>query len=227
MFYRGMELNSNISFKSRNSLIKDAGQVCRAVRKNFPYISHAKAAKEASYDIIKQENITDFLVRRDTLLKEYREDRRFLRTPVKFYKEILYTAIKEKLAACYELSALAELILRMNGITNCGKASLVSKSGKRLNHCVTYLQTTEKYDPKKLIIIDSWLQDCGFLPEMLTKYKNQYSKYFNKIHPKDTIHLEANGFFPLNRQDIEYFKEKYPQLILDKKKEPLFVKKSS
>lgn len=216
MFYTGMELKNNISFKSRNALIKDAGTICRAVRKNFPYIAHAKAAKEASYDIINKENITDFIVKREKILQDYREDRKYLRTPIKFYKEILYCALQEKLAACYELSSLAELILRMNGITKCGKASLVSKSGIRLNHCVTYLQTTDKYDPKKLIIIDPWLQDCGFLPEMLTKYKNQYAKYFKKIHPKDTIHLEPKQQMPLEEKDIEYFKGRFPKLIFKK-----------
>lgn len=220
-----MEINNHsISFKSRNFLIRDADKVCRAVRSNFPYIAHGKAANEASVKILNKDSIIDYLVKREKILKDYREDRKYITKPFNFYKEILYSTINEKNAACYELASLAEMILRLNGISNCTKVSLVSKSGKRLNHCVLSVQTTDKYDPKKVIIIDPWLQTSGFLPEMLTKYKHQYGHYFKKTHPKDTVQIQAKPQRPLDEKDIEYLKNRFPKLIMDKlfqKKEPL------
>lgn len=208
--------NSQPSFKSRCVTVKNAQDVCRAVRNNFPYVAYSKAAREASRDILKKENIFDYLVEKTKILKEYREDRQYLKNPFKFYKEILYSTFTEKLAACYELSALAEMILRMNGVKNCTKASLVSKSGKRMNHCVTYVQLSQKYDPKKVIIIDPFLQEADFLPNMLLKYKGQYKHCLNPIHPKDTITLCLKPEKPLTDEEINILKEKYPQLIFKK-----------
>lgn len=207
-------LNNNVSFKSRNNFIKDADLICRKVRTEFPYISHSIAAKSAPPKVTQQFKIVEFIKKRENILKEYREDRNFIRTPFKFYKEILHSTIKEKVAACYELSSLVELILRMNGINNCVKASLVSRSGKKLNHCVTCLKTGETHPNKRFIIIDPWLQESDYLGEMIKKYKNQYASLFRKIHPKDPIRLELKPTKPLNVEEIEYFQAQYPNLVM-------------
>lgn len=214
-----MQTLSNISFKSRNSLVKDAGLVCRKVRTAFPYVSHAKAAHEASPEILKNKDIVNFILKREKTLKEYREDQRHIQKPFNRYKEILYCTIKEKLAACYDLSVLTELVLRLNGIKNCTKVSLTNAEGKLLNHSAVIVKTSN--NPKKNIIIDPWLQDCGLESEMLTKYKSIYAKYFRKLSPNDKIELTLRPQEKLSQEEINYFKEKYPQLIINKE---LFTK---
>ena len=216
MFYPDMKINNNQpSFKSRNLSIKDAQQVCRIVRKTFPYVSYAKAAREASSSILHRENIFNFIINKEQKLKEFREDRLFFKNPFKFYNEVIYTAIKGKIASCAELSYLTEMILKMNGIKKCVKVSLISESGKNLNHCVVCLSKSQ--DPKKLIILDPWLQDAGYLHEMITKYKNEYSKYLKKFNKNEKVHLLFAQDKLLSNDDIKNLASKYPQLIFDEK----------
>ena len=213
-----MQINANISFKSRSNLIKDADYLRRTVNREFPVVAFSKAAHEARFEIPKIKSIMDFIIRKGNLLKEYRQDRHFVKSPFTFYKNILYSTTKEKIGACYEQSSLIELALRINGVKNCAKASLADTSGNLLNHCVVYVKTGT--DPKKTIIIDPWLQDCGFLPEMMTKYKNEYKKYFKQPAQGEKIVLKAQKPQELTQEQLNYFKEKYPKLIISKK---LFV----
>lgn len=150
-------------------------------------------------------------------MKTYREDRKFIKRTFNFYKEVLYSTIHEKVAACYELSVLAEMVLKMNGVKNCGKASLLSNTGERMNHCVTYVQLTEKFNPKKTIIIDPYLQDADFLPNMLKKYKNEYKKYFKNISDDTKLELNFIPERPLEKEEMDFLKKKYPNLILSNK----------
>lgn len=213
---------SSVNFKSRCASIKDAQDVCRAVRNNFPYMSYSKAACEASNDILKKPKIYAYIIKMNNLLKRYRADRQFITKPANFYKEVLYSTIKEKVAACYDLAVLGELILKMNGIKNCGKTGLVTKSGQKINHCVTYVQLSEKFDPKKMIIIDPWLQEVDFLPNMLVKYKNHFKGYLLKKNINEDIRCEFKKPWDLKEEELKYFKEKYPQLLFKKE---LFAKK--
>lgn len=225
VFCMAMETNlTRPSFKARCASIKDAQMVYRVIRKQIPYVAHSKAVREASTELMHKKNIWDYLVRRTQTLLEYREDRAFLNNNFNFYKEILCCAFKEKIAVCYELSALTELVLRLNNIQRCAKASLVSKSGQKLNHCVTCVQLSAVFDPKKTIIIDSFLQDADFLPNMLTKYKNEYKRYLNKIDSCDDIMLDWKKECPLTENNYAYFKEKYPDLIINRQ---LFTDKNS
>ena len=210
-----MQINSNISFKSRSSLIKDADNLRRVVNREFPVVAYTKAANEAWPEILSIKRIMDFILKKNRTLMEYRQDRRYVKNPFTFYKNILYSATKEKLGTCFEQSSLVELALRMNGVKNCAKASLADTAGNLLNHSVVYIKTGN--DPKKTIIIDPWLQDCGFFPEMMTKYKNEYKKYFKRPAQGEKIVLKPRTPQQLTDEQLNYFKEKYPELIVNKK----------
>lgn len=210
-----MQINSNISFKSRNSFIKDADKLRRTVNREFPVVAVTKAAHEALDEVSSIKRFRDFITRKVNIIKDYREDRRYVKNPFTFYKNILYSTSKEKLGMCYEQSSLIELALRMNGINNCSKASLVDASGNLLNHSVVCIRTSN--NPKKTVVIDPWLQDCGYLPEMITKYKNEYSRYFAKNKTCSDIYLKQRKPQELTPEQIDYFKEKYPNLVLKQK----------
>lgn len=204
--------NSNISFKSRSRLIKDADYLRRTVNREFPVVAYTKAAHEAAEKIPQIKKIMDFLKQKTRVLNSYREDRHFVKSPFTFYKNILYSTTKEKLGTCFEQSSLIELALRLNGVKNCGKASLADTAGNLLNHSVAYVKTGN--DPKKTVIIDTWLQDCGFLPEMMSKYKNEYKRYFKNPAKGQEMVLITRKPQELTPEQTEYFKQKYPQLVL-------------
>lgn len=208
--------HSSQNFKGRRADIKDAQDICRAVRNNFPYISYSKAACEASNKILKKEDIYNYIIKMNNTLKSYREDRQFIRTPFNFYKEVIYSTVKAKVAACYDLAVLAEMIMKMNGVKNCGKTGLITSNGDRINHCVAYVQLGKKFDAEKIIIIDPWLQEVDFLKNMHTKYNNQYRKYLTRKGVKDEIVFDFKKQWNLQEKEIEQLREKYPQLIFKK-----------
>ena len=211
MFYAGMQLSSDISFKSRSSLIKDADYIRRTVNRHFPVVLYTKAAHEYCGKLSGYKNIKNFILKKNEILKEYRKDRHYVKSPFVFYKEIIYCALKEKLGACFELSSLVELALRMNGVKNCTKASLVDSSGKLLNHSVVCIKNSDNL--KKSIIIDPWLQDCGFLPEMLSKYKNEYARYLKTPQQGSIVEIKLNPARELTEEQLNYFRAKYPRLL--------------
>lgn len=66
--------NTNISFKSRSSLIKDADYLRRTVNREFPVVAYTKAAHEAAEKIPQIKKIMDFLKQKTRVLNSYRED---------------------------------------------------------------------------------------------------------------------------------------------------------
>ena len=215
MFYAGMQINPVISFKSRNSLIKDADYLRRAVNRHFPVVAYSKAAHEAWPEFLLIKKFKEFILSKNKILLDYRQDRRYVKSPFTWYKNILYCISKEKIGACAEQSELIELALRINGIQNCGKASLVDSAGNFLNHSVAFIKTDN--NSKKTIIIDPWLQDCGYIEEMLCKYRNEYAKYFKRPACGTGLKLVARPPKKLTPEQMEYFREKYPGLVIQKK----------
>lgn len=209
-----MQIYGNIpSFKGRASSVKDAQDICRKVRNSFPYVAYSKAALNNPEIVENNPKLLDYILKKNNQIKEYREDRKYIKNSLNFYKEILYSTEHAKIAPCYELSALTEMILRLNGIKNCAKASLVTNKGQKLNHCVTCVFPEKTTNPNKVIVIDSFLQDADFLPNMITKYKNQYKKFFKQPKKGEKIELEVRNPIPLNIKAKEYLSTKYPQLL--------------
>lgn len=56
--------SSKPNFKARCPAVKNAQDVCRAVRNNFSYNAYSKAACEASSDILKNNEIKNFLLKK-------------------------------------------------------------------------------------------------------------------------------------------------------------------
>lgn len=153
-----MKISSNLNQYSNKNVLKEADKVARAVRKSFDYIFMSKTLPEASEKILANPKIKNFVLQKERILKDYRQDRMFIMNSLNLCKEILYCAVREKLASCYEQFAIAELILRINGVQNCTKASLVSSSGKLLNHCVTCVIPKDAKKVKDIVVIDPWIQ---------------------------------------------------------------------
>lgn len=216
-----MNISNCINSYSRKNVLKEADKVARAVRNSFDYICMSKTVPEASAKILSQPRIRNFVLQKEKILKAYRQDRLFIKNPVNFYKDILYCANREKLASCFEQSSIAEIILQLNGVKNCTKASLVSSSGTRMNHCVTCVIPEGTKKLKDIIVIDSWLQKAGYYNEMINLYKNNFARYFKKIPPTDNVKLEFHPKIKLSFDELKNLVDRYPQLKkVSIKKEP-------
>ena len=201
-----------ISFKARNPNIREAQKVCRMIRTNFDYISPTKIEKEMPIASYYDSKFTSFIEKKKNLNKESRIDRFFMKSIYKKYQEILRNAIQNKIANCYELSAITEIALKMNGIKNCAKASITTQSGKTIDHCVTCIFPKNPNDKKKIIIIDPLFQECGYINEMLTKYKHKYKQYFEKMKPTDELIIKPKDEKTLSASEIKKLTDKFKQL---------------
>ena len=65
-----MQINSNISFKSRNSFIKDADKLRRTVNREFPVVAVTKAAHEALDEVSSIKRFRDFITRKVNIIKD-------------------------------------------------------------------------------------------------------------------------------------------------------------
>ena len=200
-----------ISFKARNSNIKEAQKVCRIIRKNFDYISPSKIEKEMPLSGYLDNRILKFLYKKKSQIYEQRTGGFFIRSKLKKCEEIIYNTLRNKVANCYELSTITEMLLKINGIKNCAKASLVTSKGKPIEHSVTCIFPKNPNNTKKIIIIDPWLQECGYIDEMMTKYKNQYKDYFETINNNE-LSIKINDSLKLKEKEIEKLTKKFKEL---------------
>lgn len=211
-------ISTSPTFKGRSPVLKDADMVCRAVKNTFPSISPTKIYYDNAQCIENLPRFKNFIIRKSQILHQYREDRKFYKQPLTFYKEVVYSTEKEKVVNCGELATLAELAMRLNGIKNCGRASLYTRQGVNLDHKIAYIDLRKKgdsFDPLKIIIIDPWLGIVDYLKNMNLVYKKQNNKYF-MMTDKDILTLKPSKLLELSDEQINYFKEKLPDLVIKK-----------
>ena len=206
-------MNNNVqhqvTFKAAKQHLKDADWICRSVRKSFPAILPNKLFLENDDLISNNSNIDKFIRQKMDVLRQDRADRRFLQSPFKVLNEIIYSASQHHVAQCYECSALAEMVARMNGIDNCYKLTM-----KDYDH--TFLLLTQKplsegFDVKNSIIVDAWLGISGRIKDIFLKYQNVYNDFFH-ISSGDIV-VKTKKPLELTGEEIKLLREKYPELV--------------
>lgn len=157
-----------------------------------------------------QKNITQLGIARDDCSKHI--DRRLedILMPLNLVENF-------KLGNCYEDAKLVELVLKMNNIKNacCG---ILCNGKKRLDHAVCLVNPTGKiFDEnnklnKKTIIIDSWAGKTDYADNMITYYKNTFGRFL-PIEENADIKVQYFDQLFLSQNDINEFREKYPNLV--------------
>ncbi len=205
--------NFQINFTGIKTTLNDADWVCRTVRKNFPAISPNRLYYENPKLISNNERLYDFINEKGKVLQQDRNDRKFLKSPFKILKEIIYSVKEHKVAHCGEYSSLAELIARMNGVDNCYRFLM-----KDYNHVFLLITKKPLKDGIKLndIVIDPWLGIVAKVRDIFMKYKNEYGKIF-PFENNESVVLRLKKPLSLDKKEIEYFKEKYPELVFKSK----------
>ena len=111
--------NCKTAFTASKIPLQDADWVCRKVKTAFPAISPNRLFFENPALIISNSKFNSFISKKGNLLVQDRNDRKFLSSPFKILKEIIYSASEHKVAHCNEFASLAEMIARINGVKNC------------------------------------------------------------------------------------------------------------
>lgn len=199
---------NNTVFTGKPTLLKDADWICRKAKTTFPAISPNRLFYENCELIQENERFKDFIHRKGKTLIQDRNVRKFLESPFQILKAIIYSMKEHKVAHCSEYSTIAELIARMNGIKNCYQFFM-----KDYDHTFLLITKTPLNDGIKIndIIIDPWLGISGRLRDVLMQYQHQYSDIFDIDDDNIVLHLKKS--FYLEPDEINYFKEKFPELI--------------
>ena len=203
--------NKQISFNAKKTTLKDADWVCRSVNNNFPALS----TTWLNFNLENNNGISA-ISKIGKTIQDLRNANNSELFTFNFVKNLLESVKKNSAGNCYEKATIAELILRMNGIKNCKRINLVADDGrKNLEHCVSMVNfdTENPYpNPQKVVIIDPWSGVSGYADYIFKVYTNMFNRYF-KLGNDDQIQFVARYPLELTDEEIEYFKQRYPELV--------------
>lgn len=201
---------SQNNFTGTKIYLQDADWVCRKVKTAFPAISPNRLYFENPALFISNNKLSNFIREKGNILQQDRQDRKFLKSSFKFLKEIIYSVKDHKVAHCNELSAIAELVARINGIKNCCRLNMK-------DHDHTFLVIGQKpiengLFQKNNFIVDPWLGISGHAEDVFMKFQNVYNRIF-KFYDGEDVSLRIKKPLLLSEDELTYFKDKYPELI--------------
>ena len=111
---------------------------------------------------------TEYLLRAD-ISEGFNEAENFIGKILAFVKPVK----KYRRGNCGESAQLSAIVAKVNGLKDCYISSLVTKKGKDLDHSVLYVKDKKPY------IIDAWLGFADFVPNALSRYKNEFGFHFD------------------------------------------------
>lgn len=223
----------NIDRLSRTQIKKEAEKVCRIINSEFPSLSSTKISEFYNTKTNpyfqqythKIENRIETKVRRPLWLS-YRGEG----SELPFYQTLVEKIKDIKAANCGDLSKLCRLICNMNGIPSHKAEMLIEKKdgqfGGSIDHAIQILPLKKEsiaFKPfaklKDVLIIDPWLGFAEFAPKAEEKFLKEYNQFFNLEDGSRIILDNYKDYEPtVTDQVIRYFRQHFPQFIIDKKK---------
>ena len=226
----------NIDRLSKTQIKKEAEKICRIINSEFPSISSTKISEFDNTKINPyfQQYTTKVQKRIDTEVRKplwmaYRGEG----SELPFYQTLVEKIKDIKAANCGDLSKLCRLICNMNGIPSYKAEMLIKKKdgqfGGSIDHAIQILPlhiTKESiaFKPfaklKDVLIIDPWLGFADFAPKAEEKFLKEFSRFFC-IEDGSKIILDVyKDLEPkITTKVIEYFRQHFPQFIIDKNKQ--------
>lgn len=227
------------AFKSKNASIRTADEICRRVNKEFPVYSNTflqrfKTIHKTHNNKKIYDTVSDLVVN----LREYYHNSS---TPMNYIIKLLNGMKKSRVGNCHEQSIAASVALRANGYKNVTTLSMYSINPKTLevkdlDHAVAaidfklpkgYKYCNDKLDQlqykqllkanNEAIIVDPWAGITDNAKSIIRRYKTDVALN-PPLSTDDTIVFLPNKPLKIDEQDIEFFKEKYPALLLNKNK---------
>ena len=224
---------------SRTAARNEAEKVCRLITSEFPSLSSTKITEfPAVKTNRKYYNFAQEIRKRIENLVRDPAHRTFSQKghdELDFYTTLVEAIKTQRVGNCGDMSKLATLIANMNGIPS-RKAEMFTAvkgiMGEPIDHAIQILpikgQKVE-WGPlskmKDLLIIDPWLGFADFAPKYEQKIKADYHRFFGLS--KDTsVYLNPYCYKEPNITEkvINYFREHFPQLIINKD-QPLITHK--
>ena len=207
-----------ISFKSRNQAIRDADRITRAVNSVYPHISESRIKKSVEHQqaLKYPENICfklgNFKLKKSIKLDNLRYE---CGQGIDLFRSIINMLKQHKIGNCYESAVVAQIIGKINGISNIYPAKIFfnkNKSGfqTQLDHVVAII-TDKSFKPERYynfknndaIIVDPWLGVTEYVGDYVNKLRTNFANTFSGLSDlKYTF-----KFLKSTTHNIEEFKE--------------------
>ena len=211
-----MQINplNNTTFQSRNSTIRFADDIARHVNKCYPRISASLTDDFINIQAFRKfkkrlNRKTEDLLRTD-ISESFNEADNFIGKILAFVKPVK----KYKLGNCGESAQLSAIVAKVNGLKDCFIASLITKEGKDLDHSVLYIKAKKPY------IIDTWLGFADYVPNAISRYKNEFGFHFDIKEGEDMTFKELKSDYTeilnqdFTKTQINKIKKIFPEQLI-------------
>lgn len=215
---------------SRTAARNEAEKVCRLLTSEFSAISSTKISEftAAKTDRRYFDFAREITKRLETLVRNpcWNNLHRQGNDEVDFYKTLVETVKKHRIANCSDMSKLCSLIANINGIPT-KKAQMFTSingaMGSPIDHAIQIIPInrqkvgmTQLSKMKDLLIIDPWLGFADFAPKYERKIIADYFKFFGLKEDKTSVYLNPFCFHEpkISEKVINYFRENFPQFII-------------
>ena len=173
-------INNNMTFTSRNRVVRRADDISRMTMKKFPLVSSTRYCD--SPNCIK---IINSLEKLNKKIWNAREEMCAITASYKLHgiekiNAYIASAIKHNIGNCAEMTELATIIARLFNIKDTKRVGLYSKNNRDLDHMALYVE-----NKGKPYIIDAWLGFADYVPNTIQKYKTVYKDFFGFNETKD------------------------------------------
>ena len=160
--------SNGLNFSSHNKTIRIADKVARDVNNNYRHISSSKfvASKYIERFPGLKKRLGKLTMHKMRKLKDklYDDAATHLQKIMSFIEPVK----KYKVCNCGDGTQIAAIMAKVNGINDCHIVHLCNQDGKDLNHAASFVNDIKPY------IIDTWLGEADYVPNMMTKYKSLF-----------------------------------------------------
>lgn len=207
-----------ITFQSRQKNIRYADIITRKAHSEYPHISTSKISSMIGKDKVKDMFFGYMSLGYNLKLAG---ERTKIDIDEKNTYEYVVESLKKGLGNCYEEAKLAELIAKINGQKNVYSAKLYAGKGLP-KHELAFITDEKvcadkfyKFKNKEAVIIDPWLGITDFAGNYFKKVRTDFAKLLG-IHPNAKPYLKPDFSCKLSPKKISVYKNKYPELIIEK-----------
>lgn len=211
------------NFTSRNPEIRRAEDIVRKVNNAYPRVSSSKIDNYSNIDNFKE---LDDRYKKKTM--QFRNDIDNQESPL--YPDLVNLKIlpravsEEKFGNCAEALILTGIAAKINGFENFEPICFDSSETGEIDHTALLVSNNNKP-----YIMDAWLGIADYVPNVIEKYKGEYSYLFDlngndgeKIEIVSMPWYKFDRIYDVSKEDL---KKAFPELMLPKnKKNNVFAK---
>ncbi len=206
-----------ITFKSRKSAIRRADYITRKAHSVYSHVSSSRIDSMIGDDKVR--NLFWGQMSFEYSLK-FAKERMLIEDDTKNLHKHVVEMLQRGLGNCFEEAKLAELIGRINGQKNIYAVKIFAGDKYALHEAAMLtdkkfdIQTRYKLKGKDALILDPWLQVTDFVGKYVEQIKSNFAKTLGIKNGNIELQIDADG--KLTPRKIKEFKEKYPELLIDK-----------